>query len=254
MPPESGEDSGGFIKPFLEHLEDLRWMLVKMTVTLVIAMLLSFFFARELLQVVIWPLQRVTMDPKEYLWTMEVTGGFMLAMKLSLYTGLILACPLLLYFLTDFLLPALTRKEQRLLAPVFAAGVGLFLAGVALAYFAVIPSGLRFFIEYNSYLGIQSRWTVDNYVSFVSTMCLAFGVCFELPLVVLALAKLGVVTSRFLRDKRSYIVVIIMVVAALVTPTTDPFNMAMLAVPMYLLFEACIWIAWWMERKEAAAR
>jgi sec-independent protein translocase protein TatC len=155
--------------------------------------------------------------------------------------------------LADFLLPALTPKEKGMLAPFFGTAVGLFLAGVALAYFAVIPSGLRFFIEYNQYLGISSRWTVDSYVSFVSHMCLAFGVCFELPLVVLALAKLGLVSSRFLRDKRPYFVVVILVIAAVVTPTTDPFNMALLAIPMGLLFEACIWIAHWMERKKATA-
>lgn len=242
------EPSGSMLKPFLEHLEDLRWMLIKMFAALGIAMTLSFFYARELLAVIIWPLRRVTEKPEEFLYTLEVTGGFTLAMKLALYAGIVLSCPFLLYFLAQFILPALTPKEKSLMTPVFAAGVGLFASGVALGYFVVIPAGLRFFLDYNKYLGVSSRWTVDNYVAFVSHMCLAFGICFELPLVVLALAKLGIVTAGFLRQKRPYVIVIIFIIAAVITPTTDPLNQSLLAIPMCVLYEACIWIAWWMER------
>ena len=242
------ESSGSMLKPFLEHLEDLRWMLIKMFAALGIAMTLSFFYARELLAVIIWPLRRVTEKPEEFLYTLEVTGGFTLAMKLALYAGIVLSCPFLLYFLAQFILPALTPKEKSLMTPVFAAGVGLFAAGVALGYFVVIPAGLRFFLDYNKYLGVSSRWTVDNYVAFVSHMCLAFGICFELPLVVLALAKLGIVTAGFLRQKRPYVIVIIFIIAAVITPTTDPLNQSLLAIPMCVLYEACIWIAWWMQR------
>ncbi len=247
--PESGPSE--FIKPFLDHLEDLRWMIIKMVVTLAIAMFLAFFFARQLLAVIIWPLKRVAGDPERFLYSLEVTGGFTLAMLLALYAGIVLACPFLLYFLAQFVLPALTPKEKGMMWPVFAGGVGLFLAGVALAYFAVIPAGLKFFLDYNQYLGIRSQWMIENYVSFVSHMCLAFGICFELPLVVLALAKLGVVSAKFLRDKRPYVIVLIFIVAAVITPTTDMVNQCLLAVPMCVLYEACIWIAWWMERRKA---
>jgi sec-independent protein translocase protein TatC len=254
LPPDNDEEQSSVVKPFLDHLEDLRWMIIKMVVALSVGMVLSFFFARELLAVIIWPLRRVTGNPAEFLYTLEVTGGFTLAMKLSLYAGILLACPFLLYFLAEFALPALTPKEKSLLTPVFTAGVGLFLAGVCLGYFVVIPAGLRFFIDYNKYLGISTRWTVDNYVSFVSHMCLAFGICFELPLVVLALAKLGVVTAKFLRQKRAYVIVIIFIIAAVITPTTDPLNQTLLAAPMCLLYEACIWIAWCMERRQDKRR
>ena len=240
-------------KPFLDHLEDLRWMIIKMVVALSLTVLLSFFFAKELLAVLVWPLKRVTDNPQPFLRTLEVTGGFTLAMTLSLYAGIVIACPFLLYFLAQFILPALTRRERGLLTPAFTAGALLFLAGVALAYFAVIPAGLSFFIEYNKYLGIRSEWTIDNYVSFVSHMTLAFGVCFELPLVVLILAKLGIVTHAFLRQKRPYVIVLIFIIAAVITPTTDMVNQCLLAIPMCFLYEACIWIAWWMERKKARA-
>jgi len=255
LPPDPQEQtaSGSVLKPFLEHLEDLRWMLIKMITALGIAMFLAFFYARELLAVIIWPLRRVAEKPEEFLYTLEVTGGFTLAMKLAMYAGIVLACPFLLYFLAEFILPALTPKEKSMLTPVFAFGVGLFAAGVALGYFVVIPAGLRFFLEYNKYLNVSSRWTIDNYVSFVSHMCLAFGICFELPLVVLALAKLGIVSARFLRDKRPYVIVLNFIIAAVITPTTDMVNQTLLALPMCLLYEACIWIAWWMERKKRRA-
>jgi sec-independent protein translocase protein TatC len=248
--PKPQSEPSEFVKPFLDHLEDLRWMIIKMIVTLAITMFLSFFFARELLGVIIWPLKRVAGDPSQFLYSLEVTGGFTLAMLLALYAGVVLACPFLLWFLAEFVLPALTPKEKKMMWPVFASGVGLFLAGVTLAYCAVIPAGLRFFLEYNKYLGIRSQWTIENYVSFVSHMCLAFGICFELPLVVLALAKLGIVSAKFLREKRPYVIVLIFIIAAVITPTTDMVNQSLLAIPMCLLYEACIWIAWWMERRQ----
>jgi sec-independent protein translocase protein TatC len=247
--PDEPQDAE--IKPFIEHLEDLRWMLIKMLAVLSVTVVLSFLCARPLLAVIKWPLERIGQDPETFLRTLQVVGGFNLAMQLALYAGIVLACPLLLYFLAQFILPGLTAREKRLLAPAFSAGIGLFLAGAALAYFVVIPAGLRFFIEYNKYLGIRSEWTIDNYVAFVSHMTLAFGLCFELPLVVLVLAKLGIVSHKFLREKRSYVIVLIFIGAAVITPTTDMLNQTLLALPMCLLYEACIWIAWWMERARA---
>ncbi len=250
-PPPDPEPS--LVQPFLAHLEELRWTLIKSVLVLAVAMVGSFIFAPQLLHIIIWPLSRVTEDSSQYLRTLEVAGGFTLAMRLALYAGLIIACPLILYFIGQFIIPALTSRERSLLWPAFTAGAGLFLVGAALAYFFVIPAGLRFFIDFNERLGIRSEWTIDNYVGFVAHMVLAFGLCFELPLVILILAKLGIVTHEFLRQKRPHVVVVIMIVAAFVTPTTDPFSMAMLAVPMYALYEACVWIVRWMERGKVGA-
>lgn len=240
------------VQPLLEHLEELRWTLVKSLAAVAVAMLGSFIFAPNLLRLIIWPLQRVTGDASVYLRTLEVAGGFTLAMRLALYAGLVLACPLVLFFIGQFVLPALTRQERNLLWPTFTAGAVMFLLGCAMAYFIVIPAGLRFFLHFNERLGIRSEWTIDNYVAFVSHMLLAFGLCFELPLVILVLAKLGIVTHEFLRQKRPQVLVAILVVSAFVTPTTDPFNMALLAAPMYVLYEACVWIAWLWERRRRA--
>jgi sec-independent protein translocase protein TatC len=252
--PESSEPEllspGGETKSFLDHLEDLRWTLVKMIAALAVAMLVCFVFAPTLMRFFSQPLVQVTGDVTPFLRTQEVTGGFMLAIKLALYAGLVLASPFLLYFLAQFVLPALTSREKKLVTPVLVAGVGLFLTGVALAYFYVLPAALKFFMEYNAKLGIRSDWLIEKYISFVSQMMLAFGVCFELPLVVLALAKLGIVTHEFLRQKRPYAIVGIFVVAAFITPTPDMFTQCLLALPMCALYEACVWIAWAMEKRK----
>jgi sec-independent protein translocase protein TatC len=238
-------------KTFWEHLEDLRWMLIKMVAAVAIAVVGCFVFAKEIFDYIKEPLRQVVGDDKvqDFLWSREVTGGFMMGMKLAFFAGIVAACPFLLWFLGQFLLPALTRRERRMVLPVFAFGVGLFLGGCALAYFGVLPLTLQFFIAYNDYLGISSRWEVTDYASFVSMLLLAFGIAFELPLVVLALAKLGLVTSKFLRDKRPYVIVIIFIVAAVLTPP-DVVSQVMLGVPMVVLYELCIWIAWWMERRK----
>ena len=237
-------------KSFLDHLEDLRWVIIKILVASILAMFGCLFFARELLEIILWPLKRVAEDPSVFLYSLEVTGGFTLSMKLALYAGSILACPFILYFIGQFLMPGLTLQEKRLIVPVFASGTSLFLVGVAMAYFVVVPAGLNFFLEYNQYLGIRSQWVIENYVAFVSHMCLAFGICFELPLIVLILGKMGIVTAEFLRQKRPYVIVLVFILAAIITPTTDPLNQSLLAVPMVVLYELCIWITRFLEKRK----
>jgi sec-independent protein translocase protein TatC len=246
---ENEEEASAAVKPFLEHLEDLRWMLIKMLATLGVATLACFVFAAQLLTVLIYPLQRATGDAEPFLRTLEVTGGFSVALKLALYAGIVICCPALLYFLAQFVLPALTSQEKRMLAPVLGFGVGLFLVGVAMAYLVVIPNALRFFIHYNRSLHIRSEWTIQNYVSFVTVISLAFGLAFELPLVIVALARLGLVTHKFLRQKRIYAIPLIFFIAAVITPP-DLMSQILLGVPMCLLYEACIWLAWSMERRK----
>jgi sec-independent protein translocase protein TatC len=253
---EEPTEESALLKPFLEHLEDLRWMLIKCLAALATAMAISFSFAPQLLRIIKLPLQRLPeYSQVHFLTPFEVTGAFTLAMKLAFYAGIVIASPFLLYFIADFVLPALTPREKRLVRPVVLGGSGLFLAGVALAYFVVIPAGLRFFIHYNQYLlAERPTWPINFYIAFVTHMMLAFGLCFELPLVILVLAKLGIVTHEFLRQKRPYVIVIIFTVAAIITPTTDPVNQSLLAVPMCVLYEACIWIAWLMERRKARSQ
>src|SRR5882724_5179792 len=165
LPPVPEEPEGGSeAKSFLDHLEDLRWMLIKMAATLAVAMGVCFFFAPYVLKVFTHPLQQIVGDVTPFLRSQEVTGGFMLSIKLALYSGIALASPLLIYFFGQFVVPALTPREKNLVTPVLVAGIGLFIGGAALAYFWVVPKGLTFFLDYNKQLGIRSDWLIDKYV------------------------------------------------------------------------------------------
>ncbi len=188
----------------------------------------------------------------ELVWR-KPAEAFFTAMKLSLYAGLVVAFPLLFYFLLEFIMPGLTDREKKLLWPALAVGFGLFLGGVMLAFFFVVPNTLQFFHTFgNAIDGTHDQWTFADYTSFVTTFSLVFGASFELPVVVLVLVKLGLMTSEFMRRTRGYAVIIITTVAAIITPTGDPGTLASLAVPMVVMYEVCIWIAVWMDRKAKA--
>ncbi|MBP7951285.1 MAG: twin-arginine translocase subunit TatC [Verrucomicrobiales bacterium] len=197
---------------------------------------------------------RPDLDPAkpaiELVWR-KPAESFFTAVKLSLYAGLIVSFPLVFFFLMEFILPGLTQKEKRLLWPALTIGFGLFLLGVAFAFYFVVPRTLQFFHEFSGGIeGTRDLWTFADYTSFVTMFTLVFGLSFELPVVVLALVKLGLLSSDFMRRTRTWAIVIITVIAAVITPTGDPGTLAALAVPMILMYEACIWIARGMERKE----
>ncbi len=176
--------------------------------------------------------------------------SFMLSLKLSFYGALVLCFPLLLWFLAEFVLPGLTPRERRVLYPSVAIGFGLFLTGVFFAYFGVLPRALQFFHEYSMARGIQDDWRIGYFVTFVIQFSLVFGISFELPVVVMALVKLGILNYSSMAGSRSYAIVIIFVTAAILTPTGDAITLSMLAIPMCILYEICIWLSWFIERKE----
>ena len=175
--------------------------------------------------------------------------AFMLSLKIALITGMIISFPLLLYFIAQFVFPGLTPKEKRAVLPALGIGFGLFLSGAAFAYWIVTPRVLEFFHEYADGLGVASEWRIGYYVSFVSQLVLIFGVCFELPVVVMTLVKIGLLGHEFMARNRSYAVIIIFTVAAIITPTPDAPTLCLLAVPMVILYEICIWMAYFIERR-----
>ena len=153
----------------------------------------------------------------------------------------------------EFVLPGLTSREKKLLWPALTVGFGLFLTGMLFAFFWVVPRTLAFFHDFSGGIeGTKDLWTFADYTSFVTVFSLVFGASFELPVVVLVLVKLGLLSTEFMRRTRSWAIVIIVVVAAVITPTGDPGTLAALAVPMIVMYEACIWIALWMEKKAKA--
>jgi sec-independent protein translocase protein TatC len=187
----------------------------------------------------------------ELVWRKPMEA-FFTAVKLSLYAGLIVSFPLVFYFLMQFILPGLTIREKKLLGPALLIGFGLFLAGLLFAFFYVVPWTLQFGHEFGSDIeGTRDMWTFAEYVSFVTVFSLVFGLSYELPVVVLALVRLGLLSSAFMRRTRSWAIVIIVTVAAIITPTGDPGTLAAMAGPMIVMYEACIWIAVWMEKRQA---
>src|SRR4051812_7509597 len=239
-------------KPFLEHLEDLRWTIVKMAITLLAAMVVCFFFRSTLVQVMQRPLGAV--DPSiGALRALAITDSFTISFRLAFYAGIVVSFPLLLYFLAEFVLPALTAMEKRLLFPAILISFALFLTGVLTAYYWLLPKTILFFFHDTQGLGWVPAWTVQEYYAFVTRFTIAFGLAFELPVVVLVLVRLGLVTYEFMVRTRLYAIVLLFIFAAIISPTPDVLTMIAMALPMCLLYESCIWITWFVKRKEKRA-
>lgn len=236
-------------KPFLEHLEDLRWTVVKMAITLFVAMILCFAFRGTLTSVLQRPLSQLD-DKIRTLQALGITDSFTISFNLSFYAGIVLSFPLLLYFLAEFVLPALSAVEKRLLLPAIAVSFLLFLVGVLACYYWLLPTTIMFFFKDAQSMGWVPAWTVREYYSFVTRFTVGFGLAFELPVVVLALVRFGLVTFPFMQRTRPYAAVLIFVLAAVITPTPDLMTLLAMGLPMYALYESCIWIAWFMDRKK----
>lgn len=238
-------------KPFLDHLEDLRSVLIKMGATLGAAMVLCFFFRGLLASIIQWPLVNVAPEKAANLQSLGVADSMMISLQVAFYAGLVVAFPFLLFFLAQFIVPALNDVERKMIIPAALVGFGLFLGGVLFGYFVVLPQALEFFFKDAEHMGWDPSWTVRDYYSFTTQFIIAFGLSFELPVVIIVLVKLGFVTVETLRQSRAFALVMILLFAAIITPTQDIFTLLLMGGPMYILFEACILIAGIMERREA---
>jgi len=181
------------------------------------------------------------------------TETFMLSMKLALFAGIVLAFPVLVFFILQFVVPGLHLHERRMLWPALMIGFGLFLFGVCFAYFLVLPRALEFFYDWSTSLGVSNDWRIGDYISFATQFTLLFGVAFELPVVVMLLVKLGLIGYEGMHRTRSYAIVAIFLAAAIITPDPSVVTMSLMAVPMVFLYECCIWLAWWDARKQRKA-
>jgi Tat protein translocase TatC len=245
-------------KPFIEHLEDLRNMLVRIALTLLISTLGAFFFYSDLFEIIKRPLWtagivKTAEDMKGMLTSIDPTDAFMMIMNISLIAGVIVAFPILLLFILQFVLPGLKDNERKLIFPAIAIGGGLFLSGVLFSYFFVLPRALEFFAGFNSLLGVDSTWRVSGYVTFATRFILVFGISFELPVLVMALVKLDILNYKLMSSTRSHAIIGIAVFSAIITPTQDALTLLLMMGPLYVLYEICIWLAYSMEKKDRAA-
>ena len=239
------------VKPFLDHMEDLRWMLIKMILWLVASMTVAFFFREDLMRVLQAPLAKVDPELPGQLVTHKIAGSFTLSLTMAFYAGIVVSLPFLLYHLAEFVLPALTRREKKFLLPGIVLGTGLFVCGVLASYHWILPETLAFFFEDAKKMQMKSLWTWSEYASFCSWMTIGFGLLSELPVAVLALALLGIVSFELLSKTRAYGYTLIMVLTAVVAPTPDPVTFLFLCLPVIVLFEICIWLVWLIGRRRA---
>lgn len=234
--------------PFLDHLEELRWRLVWSLLAFAVAVIVAFtlltkFDVLTLLEQPILPYlhgRRLMITKPGEALTIVLNAAVML--------GLVLASPVIGYQLWAFLAPALYKHEKRLILPVLVAAVALFLGGVALAFFVVLPFTLEFLLTFQME-SLDPMITASGYFGFAFGMAFAFGAVFELPLLIVGLTAIGVVTPQFLNTYRRHAVVLCVVVAAFITPGADPTSLFALAVPLYLLFELSVVLSTVIHRR-----
>jgi len=225
--------------PFLEHLEELRWRIIKITIALAIASVIAYLFSDRLFEFIRWPLNKAMPDKQITLNFFKLGEAFNFRIKLSLLTGVFISIPITIYQIWKFVMPGLYKHEKKWIIVIVFWSSLLFLTGSAMCYFWILPVTIQFLIEIAPQ-GVNPILTLDEYLSFIMWTTLAFGVVFQLPLVSLFLGKLGIINYSLLSKGRRYAVLGISVVAAVVTPSGDAFTMAMLAGPLYILYEVSI--------------
>ena len=326
-PVGTDEDGGGPVKSFLEHMEDLRWVLIKVFAAIIIAMIVCLVASNHIIDILTKPLKEAEdrLRPKDQmvsLWvgtnelarfpvptnqfetlnlgtnqtvrlrlesieigtnqwfgfkispeavdqlpnqglppliplkTYSPMGPFVVAFQVAFYGGIGLASPFILFFIGDFVLPALKRREKAFLFQALGFGTVLFFLGVAFCYFVITQIALYAAVNFAHWMSFGAdEWRAEEYIKFVCKFMLGMGISFELPVVILTLVRLNLLDYRQLSRIRPYWVVVNMVFSSMLTPP-DPVTMLLMAIPMQVLFEVSVLIAWlWSrkEQKEAAA-
>lgn len=228
--------------PFLDHLEELRWCLIRSFIGIGAAAIGASLFASRILDFLMRPYrllpEEMRLAPMQYL---SPAGGFMMHIKVVVFAGLLIALPYVFYEIWKFIVPGLLGKEKKFAPLVIIATTFCFSSGAAFAFMIILPLGLRFLFRF------QTEWMVANlriedYLSFVTRVILAFGVVFELPVLSFILTKIGVLTPQFMSSKRRYGIVMVFIIAAILTPP-DPLTQIMMATPLLVLYEISILVS-----------
>lgn len=228
---------------FIAHLVELRTRLLHAVVAVVLVFICLFPFASDLYALLASPLLAKLPKGGQMIAT-DVTTPFFVPMKVALMTAFLISLPYILYQIWRFVAPALYTHEKKLVWPLVTASTLLFFCGMSFAYFAVFPIVFGF-ITAAAPAGVAVMTDIDKYLSFVLTMFVAFGITFQVPVAVVVLTRMGVVTIAQLREARPYVVVSAFVIGAIFTPP-DVVSQFMLAMPLWLLYEAGIVVAGWV--------
>lgn len=227
----------------LEHLEELRRRLIIVVVAVAIAAIAGFLLSPPVLEALRAPL------PPAYrtLFVLTVTGAFGVRVKIAVFLGIALAMPVILFEIWRFVTPGLTRRERRVVWPLLLAALVLFAIGMAVGY-VIIPFALQFLLSFIVPGEIQPLLTIDEYVGFVTFVMLAFGLVMEFPIVLILLARVGILSREQLARQRRFIILGIVIFAVVVTPGGDPFSPSILGAVMYALFEVSLLVMRLMRR------
>jgi len=243
--------------PFLDHLEELRWRILKVLVALMVAFGISFWICTSG-RVDVFALLTSPIQPYLHgqpLYVTHVVDKFTILLQIAGGLGIVLASPVIAYQVWAFLSPALTTRERRVIIPVLVAAAALFLCGVALSVFLFIPVTMGLMEQIRT-TAIAPLYTASEYFGFLFAVSLAFGAMFELPILILALTALGLITPRFLTKYRRHAIVATLIVCEIITPGDFIISTLMLWIPVYGLYELSILVAWLVyrarQRREAA--
>ncbi|MDP3284635.1 MAG: twin-arginine translocase subunit TatC [Desulfobacterales bacterium] len=234
--------------PFTAHLEELRKRLVICCVAIGIGVVIAYGFKEKLFEILTLPLIR-EMRPGDKLIFTGLTEAFFTYMKVSFLAGIMLASPVIIYQFWAFVGPGLYQKERRYFVPIVLLSLFFFAGGSFFCFFVVFPFAFKFFLSFATDV-IQPLPSMKEYLSFASVTMLAFGLVFELPLVIVFLARLGVVTVDFLRKNRKYAILLIFLVAAILTPGPDVVSQVLMAFPLMFLYEISIVGAIFLGKKK----
>ncbi|HTJ23154.1 MAG TPA: twin-arginine translocase subunit TatC [Gemmatimonadaceae bacterium] len=228
--------------PFLDHLEELRWRIIYSLAAVFVCVGVGFFLSVRYDVVGLLAKPILPLIPEHKLVFLHPSAGFTVILNAAMSFGLVLASPVIIYQIWAFLAPALHKHERRIGLGVLFSGVFLFISGAALAYFVVVPLALPWLFGFAG-PSLVPLITAEDYFSFIFAMVLTFGVSFELPIVILALAALGIVTPAFLSKYRRHAVVLIIIIGAFLTPGDLVWTTVALSVPLYMLYELSVFAA-----------
>jgi len=257
---------------FLDHLEELRWHVIRAALAIVVLMITAFVFITEIFDHIVFAPAEV--DFVFFKWmcklghlvnaadtlcitelpfkvqSRNMTGQFMMSITASFMVGLVVAFPYVIWELWSFVRPGLETKERKFSRGAVVAISGLFLLGVAFGYFVLSPMTIWFLATYQVSEKIVNEFDITSYVSTVASLVLGCGLLFQFPVVVYFLTKIGMVTPQLMRQYRRHAVVVIIILGAVVTPSADPFSLAIISLPLYFLYEISIFTSAVVLRKK----
>jgi|TARA_B100001105_G_scaffold120420_1_gene96550 sec-independent protein translocase protein TatC len=232
---------------FLDHLEELRWRLLKSLISILIGSVVTFYFIDLIIEFLIKPTQSLT-NPMD-LQVLKVQGMFMIKWGIALIGGFVLAIPVLTYQLWKFIAPGLYLNERKYVGPLIFFTYLSFLVGLVFSYTVIIPFSLEFFTS----IGvdqIENNFSINYYFNFVTWLMIGSGLIFELPVLVFILSVIGLLTPAFMSHYRRHSIVIILILSAFITPP-DPVSLVLMFIPLWLLYEISIGVSWLVNRKRS---